>query len=207
MSKQQQTWLPWCGCGRVVELTAGWLDALLEAGWCGAAAWWWKLEADAGLVLLPGGGNWKLVLILVLLSGGGSWKLMLIWCSCLVVKAGSWCWLVLLTGGGSWGWFAADGGCLDVWGLSRDHWGVLICWFCCCCLVVEAESWGWFFAFAQIWLETVAPMLHKSSKIGLFLSNLELKPMSISWKKCNSQDTSPNLTIVYGESGKSAGFG
>ena len=47
-------------CGRVVELTADWLDALLEAAdvvllsgggsWCwfGAAAWWWKLEAGFG---------------------------------------------------------------------------------------------------------------------------------------------------------------
>ena len=57
ISKQQQTWLPWCGCGSIVELTADWLVVLLEIGWCGAAAWWWKLEADGGLVLLPGGGS------------------------------------------------------------------------------------------------------------------------------------------------------
>ena len=59
-------WLVWCCC-LVVE-TGSWC-------WFGAAAWWWKLEADADLVLLP---------------GGGSWKLMLIWCCCLVVEAGSW---------------------------------------------------------------------------------------------------------------------
>ena len=47
----------------MVELTADWLVVLLEVGWCGAAAWWWKLEADGGLVLLPGGGSWKLMLI------------------------------------------------------------------------------------------------------------------------------------------------
>ena len=39
----------------MVELTADWLDVLLEVGWCGAAAWWWRLEADVELVLLPGG--------------------------------------------------------------------------------------------------------------------------------------------------------
>ena len=43
----------------MVELIADWLVVLLEVGWCGAAAWWWKLEA--GLVLLPGGGSWKLI--------------------------------------------------------------------------------------------------------------------------------------------------
>ena len=47
----------------MVELTAGWLDALLEA----------RL---ADVVLLPGGGSWKLVLML--LPGGINWKLMLI---------------------------------------------------------------------------------------------------------------------------------
>ena len=31
----------------MVELAAGWLAVLLEVGWCGAAAWWWKLETDA----------------------------------------------------------------------------------------------------------------------------------------------------------------
>ena len=41
------------------------------------------------MVLLPGGGNWKLRQILVLLAGGGSWKLRLIWCCCHVVGAGS----------------------------------------------------------------------------------------------------------------------
>ena len=58
----------------------------------------WRL---ADVVLLPGGRNWKLMLVwccclvveadadLVLLSGGGSWKLMLVWCCCLVVEAGS----------------------------------------------------------------------------------------------------------------------
>ena len=64
------TWLPWSGCGRVVKLTADRLDALLEL---------------AGVVLLP---------------GGGSWKLMLIWCCCLVVEAGSWYWF----GAAAWWW-------------------------------------------------------------------------------------------------------
>ena len=48
ISKQQKTWLPWCGCGREVELIAGWLVALLGL---------------ADVVLLSGGGNWKLMLI------------------------------------------------------------------------------------------------------------------------------------------------
>ena len=51
----------WQGCG--VKQLIGWMS-LLEVGWCGAAAWWWRLEADAELVLLPGGGSWKLMLIL-----------------------------------------------------------------------------------------------------------------------------------------------
>ena len=100
----------WCCC-LVVE-TGSWC-------WFGAAAWWWKLEADADLVLLP---------------GGGSWKLMLIWCCCLVVES----WKLRLI-------------CCCCWfpgslGLCRNCWSVLICWFCwfCCCyLVVEAGSWGW----------------------------------------------------------------
>ena len=168
ISKQQQTWLPWCGCGREVELAAGWPVALLEACWCGAAVWWWKLEAD-----------------LVLLSGGGSWKLMLIWCCCLVVEAGSWCWfgaaawwwkleadadLVLLPCGKNWKlrliccWYWLPGSL----GLSRGHWGVLICWFCCCCWWWKLKADADFFTFAQIWLETVALMSHKSLKNPCF---------------------------------------
>ena len=74
----------------------------------------WRL---ADVMLLPGGGNWKLMLVwcccLVVETGSWCW----FWCCCLVVEAGSWCWfgaaawcwrleadadLVLLTGGGSW---------------------------------------------------------------------------------------------------------
>ena len=102
---------------------------MLEAGWCDAAAWWWKLEANAGLVLLPGGGNWKLVLILVLLSGGGSWKLMLIWCCCLVLEAGSWCWF----GAADWWWkleAEADSLLMVVAWMSGDCPGAAgVCWF------------------------------------------------------------------------------
>ena len=124
-------WLMWCCC-LVVE-TGSWC-------WFGAAALWWKLEADADMVLLHGGGNWKL---------------MLIWCCCLVGETGSWCWF----GVAAWWWKLRLiccwwwlPGCL---GVVQGPLGcadslILLIFtdfadFCCCCHVVGAESWCWFF--------------------------------------------------------------
>ena len=168
-------WLVWCCC-LVVE-TGSWC-------WFGVAVWWWKLEADADLVLLPGGGNWKLMLILVLLPGGGSWC----WFGAAV-----WWWkleanadLVLQIVG-----WISGAGCRSLgtglWisrGLSRGCWGVcspcsslvlLICW-----LPSLGESpdmeWTWFVAM-QIWLETA--VMTKSSKGGNSVNGYRVSSWSV----------------------------
>ena len=136
-------WLMWCCC-LVVE-TGSWC-------WFGAAAWWWKLEADADLVLLPGGGSWSWCWFgaavwwwkleadadLVLLPGGGSW-----W-----VGAGS---LGLAVGhwnrcSGSLGGCPGAAGCVQ----SLQFMVLLICW-----LPSLGESpdmeWTWFVAMQFDW--------------------------------------------------------
>ena len=56
---------------------------------------------------------WRLADV-VLLPGGGDWKLSLIWCCCLVMETGSWCWF----GAAAWGWkleVEADFGAAALW--------------------------------------------------------------------------------------------
>ena len=62
----------------MVELTADWLDALLEVGWCGAAAWWWKMEADADFMAMSKCSQCKYTMSKMLmrqfLESGDPWK-------------------------------------------------------------------------------------------------------------------------------------
>ena len=96
-------WLEWCCC-LVVE-TGSWC-------WVSAAAWWWKLEADADFSQCPNVYSvnpmsriskqstdlaammwvWQDGRVNSWLAGSlaGGW---LEWCCCLVVETGSWCWV------------------------------------------------------------------------------------------------------------------
>ena len=161
----------------------------------------WRL---ADVVLLSGGGNGKLMLIMVLLPGGGNWKLMLI----LVLLIVAW---------------ISGAGCRSLGTnarisrrLSRDCWGVLICWFCWFLLILLVAFPGWASGYGVDmthgdtcefdWKPWSWCHNKECPKIGLFYPILSWIDVHL-LHKIVSTNTSPKLTIVYRESWKSVGFG
>ena len=97
----------------------------------------WRL---ADVVLVPGGKNWKLI-----------------WCCCLVVETGNWCWFGVAAwwwkleadadfGAGAWWWKLEANVVLLPGG---GNWKLMLVW--CCYLVVESGSWCWFGAASWWW--------------------------------------------------------